>query len=138
MEREPSIHVTRSVLIKLTRELGIKLSKPNIDRIMKAAREVSADNRTMIAKSNQTKKMKNMEGSLGDANLAAQIIYSIRVKLKHVGVLPLLFHQVIMCSIFNHPAVLKHGNVVTEACRGQPVRDVNRRFAPDHPVKALI
>ena len=86
MEREPSIHVTRSVLIKLTHELGIKLSKPNIDRIMKAAREVSADNRTMIAKANQTKNMKNMEGSLGDANLAAQIIYSIRVKLKHVGV----------------------------------------------------
>lgn len=86
MEREPSIHVTRYVLINLTRELGIKLSKPNIDRLMKAAREVSADNRTMIAKANQTRQMKKMEGSIGDANLAAQIIYSLRVKLKHIGV----------------------------------------------------
>lgn len=86
MEREPSIHVTRAVLINLVKELGIKLSKPNIDRILRAAREVSADNRTMIAKANQSKQMRKVEGSIGDANMAAQIIYSIRIKLKQVGV----------------------------------------------------
>lgn len=84
--REPSIHITRSVLIGLVKELGIKLSKPQIDRIFKAARELSADNRSMIAKSNRNKNMRNIEGSIGDANLAAQLIYSIRVKMKHIGV----------------------------------------------------
>lgn len=86
MEREPSIHVTRSVLLQIVHELGIQLSKPNIDRIMKAARELSADNRSMIAKSNQTRQMKKAEGTIKEANLAAEIIYSIRVKLRHVGV----------------------------------------------------
>ena len=86
MLREPSIHITRSVFVNLVRELGIKLSKPNIDRIMKAAREVSADNRTMIAKANQSKQIRKTEGTIKEANLAAQIIYSIRVKLRHVGV----------------------------------------------------
>ena len=55
MDREPSIHVTRSVFLSIVKDLGIKLSKPNLDRIMKAARELSADNRTMIATANQTR-----------------------------------------------------------------------------------
>lgn len=86
MEREPSIHVTRSNLIKIVHELGIKLSKPNIDRIMKAAREVSADNRTMMVRANQKRQIRKTEGTIKEANLAAEIIYGIRVKLRHVGV----------------------------------------------------
>lgn len=85
MEREPSIHVTRSVLIQIVKELDIKLSKPNIDKIMKAARELSADNRSMIAKAKQRKQIRKTEGTIKEANLVAEIIYSIRIKLRHVG-----------------------------------------------------
>lgn len=85
MEREPSIHVTRSVLIGIVKELDIKLSKPNIDRIMKAARGLSADNRSMIAKASQRRQVRKTEGTIKEANLVAEIIYSIRVKLRHVG-----------------------------------------------------
>ena len=86
MDREPSIHVTRSVFLSIVKDLGIKLSKPNLDRIMKAARELSADNRTMIAKANQTRQVRKTEGTIKEANLVAEIIYGIRVKLRHVGV----------------------------------------------------
>lgn len=53
---------------------------------MKAARELSADNRTMIAKANQTRQVRKTEGTIKEANLVAEIIYGIRVKLRHVGV----------------------------------------------------
>lgn len=87
MDREPSIHVTRSVLLRLAREAGIKMSAPKLDKLMRAAREVSLDSRTMIANTKkQEKVLKRSEGSIGDANLAAHIIYSMRVKMKHVGV----------------------------------------------------
>ena len=87
MEREPSIHITKSVFIRLTKELGIKLSKPNIDRLMRAARGISCDNRTMVANTKREEKtIRRSEGSIGDANLAAHIIYSCRIKMKHVGV----------------------------------------------------
>lgn len=86
MDREPSIHVTRSVFLSIVKDLGIKLSKPNLDRIMRAARELSADNRTMIAKANQTRQVRKTEGTIKEANLVAEIIYGIRVKLRHVGV----------------------------------------------------
>ena len=86
MDREPSIHVTRSVFLSIVKDLGIMLSKPNLDRIMKAARELSADNRTMIAKANQTRQVRKTEGTIKEANLVAEIIYGIRVKLRHVGV----------------------------------------------------
>lgn len=87
MDREPSIHITKSIFIRLTKELGIKLSKPNIDRLMRAARELSCDNRTMVANTKREEKtIRRSEGSIGDANLAAHIIYSCRIKMKHVGV----------------------------------------------------
>ena len=87
MEREPSIHVTRSTLIRIVKGLGIHLSKPNIDRIMREARGVSADNRTMVAtKVKETRQVRRTNGTIQAANIAAELAYGIRVKKKHIGV----------------------------------------------------
>lgn len=103
-KREPSIHVSRSVLYTLIvkyigRDLGESIENDQVeygginlmDRvnlIMKEARQSSLDHRSVVVgnKKVQEQATKRVQSSIGDANLLADVIYSVRVKLKHVGV----------------------------------------------------
>lgn len=101
--REPSIHITRETLLKLIikyigKDLGendpglfeyggLRLDK-RVDKIMKEARNYSLDSRSILLNTRKTREKVNKvtKSQIGDANLLADIIYSVRIKLKHVGV----------------------------------------------------
>lgn len=101
--REPSIHITKEVLLKLiVKYIGKDLGESNpglfeygglrldkrVDKIMKEARNYSLDSRSILLNTRKTREKvsKVTKSQIGDANLLADIIYSVRIKLKHVGV----------------------------------------------------
>ena len=85
--RQPSIHITREVFIELLRKFVDDISPTTVDEFFRLARGYSLDNRSMLVSTSKYKKIsKHVEGSIGDANLAADIIYSLRIKLHHLGV----------------------------------------------------
>lgn len=101
--REPSVHITRSTLYGLiVKHIGVDLGGcdekaheygglnllDRVDIIMKEARSYSLDHRSI---GGENKKVRNQairraSSNIGDANLLADIIYSTRIKLKHLGV----------------------------------------------------
>lgn len=83
--REPSIHITKSSFRKLLREMGIKFP---VEEFFNRARQLSSDARIIVVTNNKIKKKVNNITlvSNGDANLAADILYSVRIKLKHRGI----------------------------------------------------
>lgn len=85
MKRDPSIHITKSSFRKILQDMEIKF--PVEDFFVKA-RQVSVDARIIAATSRKiTKKVNNITlASNGDANLAADILYSVQIQLKHRGV----------------------------------------------------
>lgn len=102
-KREPSIHISRSRLYQLVVKYigedlggnnpkaheygGINLLK-RVDFIMNEARQYSLDHRSVVKgnKKVQTQAVRRASGNIGDANLLADIIYSTRIQLKHIGV----------------------------------------------------
>ena len=84
--RDPSVHLTRKSFEKIISLLGIK--KFPTDLFFIEARKRSIDSRSIIVSNKKdTGKVKNITlADHGDANLAADIIYATRVKLKHRGV----------------------------------------------------
>lgn len=89
MKREPSIHVTATKFNEMWEKLGgYKLSDDFIGKLFRMAKGYSLDHRSVLVKSQRDAKkvMPRVSSSNRDANLAADIIYSVRVKLKHVGV----------------------------------------------------
>ena len=87
MKREPSIHIRKSDLIKIIKSYG-EITLENLDEVMREARKHSIDTRSLIIdnKVHLEKITKRTESPTGDANLLSDIIYSVRVKRKHVGV----------------------------------------------------
>lgn len=86
MKRDPSIHITLENFRDILKELEIT-DFPIIPFFQKAS--LRAVNSRIVALSNNkiTKEVnKVLLASKGDANLVADIIYSIRIKLKHRGV----------------------------------------------------
>lgn len=101
--REPSVHITRSTLYGLiVKHIGVDFGScdekaheygslnllDRVDIIMKEARSYSLDHRSI---GGENKKVRNQairraSSNIGDANLLADIIYSTRIKLKHIGV----------------------------------------------------
>lgn len=86
MKRDPSIHITKSSFRELLNDMDIK-SFPLDDFFIKA-RQVSIDARIVTVTSAKTNKKVNniILASNGNANLAADILYSVQIKLKHRGV----------------------------------------------------
>lgn len=84
--RDPSIHITKSSFRKILQDMGIK--RFPTDRFFIAARQCSADARIIAVTSRKNiKKVKNIAlAQAGDANLAADILYSVQIQLKHRGV----------------------------------------------------
>ena len=88
--REPSIHITKSKFIELFKQITNKeLTDKQIKGLFSKARSYSLDNR-LIMQQNNGKIIntinKRIKSNIGDANLLTSVIYSIRVKLKHIGV----------------------------------------------------
>lgn len=83
--RDPSIHITKSSFRKILKDMDIKF--PVEDFFVKA-RQLSVDTRSITTTSRKiTKKANNIAlASNGDANLAADILYSVQIQLKHRGV----------------------------------------------------
>lgn len=86
--RQPSIHVTKDVFTKLINQFfSGDIKQSHIDELFRQARGYSLDNRSISVSASKYKKIsKHVEGSISDANLAADIIYSLRIKLHHLGV----------------------------------------------------
>jgi hypothetical protein len=88
--REPSIHITRSELIKILKKLmpeGVKVI-PMTDQILRWARPLSLNNRMVIASTDKLehKATRTLASPTVDANIMARVIFMVRKKMKHVGV----------------------------------------------------
>nr|DAJ30116.1 MAG TPA: hypothetical protein [Caudoviricetes sp.] len=86
--REPGIHIYKKTFIGIIDKLGIKISPENINKIFTMAREFTLDHRSVLNDKASITKSANRrtKSTLGDANLLADIIYSVRIKLKHIGI----------------------------------------------------
>lgn len=88
-KREPSIHISRVTFSRIFKEvMGRSLGDKFIDEFFYKARQSSLDHRSVVGENKkvQTQAIRRASGSIGDANLLADIIYSTRVQLKHIGV----------------------------------------------------
>ena len=88
-QKDPSIHISYTQFLTLTKELGIKVSKPKAQLLFQKARQYSLDHRSVVV-SNRKKLTETIEkrtqATIGDTNLLAQTIYAVRIKKKHIGV----------------------------------------------------
>lgn len=85
--REPSIHTSRQAIKKYLQKNN-EINMDNLNDFMRFCRKYSLDHRSVYitTKRQEDKISKRVKGSIGDANLATEIIYSTRIKLKHIGV----------------------------------------------------
>ena len=93
MKREPSIHVTLSQLRNILGEVLPSKVLPYLDvdtleEIFRRSRLCAVNNRSIMTGNRKTvnKAQKGISSPLGQANMLADIIYSRRVQLKHIGV----------------------------------------------------
>lgn len=92
--KEPSIHITLSAFIELmSRRITTNSFNPgdikDIKQFFKEAKQYSLSSRSVIQGNNRKTRRKVeqiQQSSIGDANLLADIIYAVRIKLKHTGV----------------------------------------------------
>ena len=86
MKRDPSIHLLKSSFISILNDLDIH--KFPIEEFFIKARACSIDSRNILTNTVKSNKRANniTLASNGDANLAADILYSVQIQLKHRGV----------------------------------------------------
>lgn len=88
VKREPSIHITKTQFLELWKKVDYPISEEFVIKFFMMARKYSLDHRSVLP--NTKKQIQNVSSrttsTVGDANLLADTIYSIRIKLKHVGV----------------------------------------------------
>ncbi len=87
MKRVPSIHIRKDDLIKVIEKHG-EIGLDNLDIIMAECRKFSLESRSLYidTKLEQDKVGKRLDSPTGDSNLLSDIIYAVRIKLKHIGV----------------------------------------------------
>lgn len=87
MKRIPSIHIKRDDLLKVIKKHG-PINEDNLDYILKVCRRYSVETRSLFISSKLEKEKveKRTSSPTGDANLLSDIIYAVRIKLKHIGV----------------------------------------------------
>lgn len=85
--REPSIHITKSTFIKLLKKMPPENNLSWVDKLFEAARGNSVDHRSLLVtnKKKAERVIQRVSQPTAEANMLADIIYSSRVKLKHVG-----------------------------------------------------
>lgn len=87
MSRDPSIHITKEVFLEICKELNIPIIY-KIDEIFRLARKKALNSRVIVVSNKQINKRINnvLLANKGDASLVADLIYAVRIKLKHKGV----------------------------------------------------
>lgn len=88
MDRIPSIHVPKLVLVKWIEDNG-PITLDNLDAMMTKARQYSIESRSIQVtnKKMAEKVLKRTSSVIADANLVSDMIYAIRIQLKHLGVI---------------------------------------------------
>lgn len=90
MHREPSIHIYRSDLLKIFKDILPKgvLIEAFTDQVMLKARPYSLNNRVVVASTDriENRLKRTLSASTADADLLARIIALVRKRLKHKGV----------------------------------------------------
>lgn len=90
--RDPSLHIKRSDLIKIIKDIGYNKSKSDaeryVDLIMKKARLYTPHSRKFVSKTKKSddKANKIVSVSIKDAELFSQILLHKRKSLKHRGI----------------------------------------------------
>lgn len=86
--RDPSIHVKRSTLKVILNDFFEDITDKDVDSIVQELRKHSCDNRVFSISNEKAKKdvQRILKSTKGDSNLMADVIYSVRVKLKHRGI----------------------------------------------------
>lgn len=87
--RVPSIHVLRGDLERIiNKHTGLRISQKVLDQIMREARGCAINSRSALINTKKEAKTASsrLTGDLASANLLAQIICSVRVKMKHLSV----------------------------------------------------
>lgn len=85
--REPGIHITKSTFVYLLDKYGIQLTSRQLAAFLRSARDYAIPHRGFVVNQRQAKKIKSRTSSpLKDANSLANIIYMVRIKLKHFGI----------------------------------------------------
>lgn len=85
--KDPSIHINLSTFRSIIEDFG-NINKDNLEKFFNIARKHSLDNRSVTITNNKLQKVvnKTLQASKGDASLMADLIYAVRIKLKHRGV----------------------------------------------------
>ena len=84
--REPSVHITKSQFIQILDELDIKAFP--VDAFFSQAAKRALNTRAITVTNKKVTKQvsKVLLASKGDTQLTADIIYAVRIKLKHRGI----------------------------------------------------
>lgn len=85
--RDPSIHITKEEFLNICKELKLPIIS-RIDDIFRLARKKAVNSRVVVVSNKQITKRINsvLLANKGDASLVADLIYAIRIKLRHKGV----------------------------------------------------
>lgn len=85
--RKPSIHIDIDTFASIVESLG-KVDSSNIEEFFVLARKHSINHRSVTISNDKLKRdvQRVIQSSKGDTSLMADIIYSVRIKLKHRGI----------------------------------------------------
>lgn len=86
--RDPSIHIKLSDFLLLNGELSLGLENDQVVELFKSARSLSKVNRSTVSlnKKVEAKVQKGVNTLMGDTQMLADVIYSTRISMKHLGV----------------------------------------------------
>ena len=72
--REPSIHISKSIFIKILEKEGVKISQSKIDSIFTTARNYSLDHRSILKNNKKNQKIlsRRTQSTVGNANMLAE------------------------------------------------------------------
>lgn len=85
--RIPSIHIRKDDLVKVIKKYG-EITIDNLDTIFMECKRYAVDTRSIQVDTVklQQKVEKHTSSTMGDTNLVSDLIYALRVQLKHIGV----------------------------------------------------
>lgn len=85
MKRVPSIHISKKTFDKIAKDMGLEIDS---DEFFILARKYSLDHRTVSISNQKIERdiKKRTLANKGDTDMLADVIYSVRISMKHRGV----------------------------------------------------
>ena len=86
--REPGIHISKTTFKYIIDKLELDIDDDLVDLFFKEARNFSLDHRSVLSTNSKTRISveKRVSSSINEANLLSDIIYAVRIKMKHISV----------------------------------------------------